>query len=61
VDGTSVDNMLNTLLGFLLTDNIAAAVAIAVVSVVILIRLVARTYFGVRRRHPKDHWLASAL
>jgi hypothetical protein len=45
--------MLNAILGFVLADNTAAAAAVGVVSVVILIGLVATTYFGARRSMSK--------
>jgi hypothetical protein len=45
--------MLNTVLGFVLANNTLAAAAAGVVSVLILIGLVATTYFGLKRTHTK--------
>lgn len=48
-----VIGMLNAVLGFELVDNIAAAAGAGVVSVLILIGLVATTYFGAKRMTSK--------
>lgn len=45
--------MLNAVLGFVLADNTAAAAAVGVVSVLVLIGLVATTYFGSKRSQTK--------
>jgi hypothetical protein len=45
--------MLNAVLGFVLADNTAAAVAVGAVSMVILIGLVATSFFGARKSRSK--------